>query len=921
MKYTLNTPQEVLDFNSQIKDLKQTGILGTAEKVELYLDNGDSAEIPTSLMQHLEIPEAKYNPILYGKNSLERIVGAESDGDQLYLFIQNGKDVETKIIPNRLWVCSNKNLEYKFKRLDGDRFYKYINYYQDLDKWNGLSRFKKQMDLQKSYCPVESNFISRGFTYFKGMALEDISVLSFDIETSGLVRDNSADVYLITNTFRNGDHFERKLFNFLDYGSRREMIQAWCTWVREKNPSIMLGHNIYMYDLPYLDHVARLNDCTLDIGRDGSSMTIGNWPSKFRKDGNEQIKYFRSKVWGRELIDTYFLSYKYDIGRKYDSNGLKQIIKQEGLEKEGRVFVDASKIRFYKDDPEMWKKVCQYACFKPDVALISKSDGTTELIENLKVGDQVISHDGSNQYVYRKIEQEYKGKVYSLTLEGGRKIHGVTEEHPFYVLDETSLTYKWVQVKNLKQNQLLVRGESKVINDTCYGKYNLDHLWLFGLFQADGYIRINSPKHNSIVLTCHEKEEKTITAVLIKNNLKYSILKKAQSKGRDIVISDNKLAHKFLNWSGGKFKSYEKRVSKEFFQLINSSKTYFMNFLGGILDGDACMRYLKGNRITLWITSPHLVNTIDICSAKHGINSTRKNLVGTKLNYTSKKQKAIIGKYRGFELVFFEKATYEINSFLKIKQTTIVDTGLETFKKHVRIDDIEIEDYEGKVYNVSISETNTYIVNGIVSHNCEDSDDALKLFDLMAPSFFYFTQMVPMKFDSIVLGASGSQLNSILLRAYLQEGKSVPKASLPRKFQGAISHSVPGIYENIWKVDIASQYPSIIRQYELYNKDKDPDAIYLYITNIATEERLKNKALGETNKYYRDLEQSQKIIINSLYGMCGAPGLNFNDFDIAEFITNKGRDIIDSAIVWATGKDALEWGWEPKELEGESDEV
>lgn len=358
-------------FNQYVADnnLKQTGILGNQDEVTLHLDNGTTAVIQANLMPLVNIPEGKYNSILYGKNSLENIVGAECDGEQLYLFIQNGQKVETKLITNRLWVLAHKNFDGKFSQLGGNRPYKWVKYYKDAEKWAETNKVKKMYDLYKSYCPIEANFISRGFTFFKGMQIKNVSVLSFDIETSGIVKNDKSDVYLISNTYRCGDVVETKLFDFHDYPDRKAMLIDWCKWVREKDPSLMIGHNVYMYDLPYLQHVAAMNDCTLDLGRDGSNLKISNWPSKFRKDGNEKIEYFKSKIFGREIIDTFFLSFKYDIGRKYISNGLKQIIKQEGLEKEGRTFVDASKIRDYTNDKEMWPKICQYAIEDSDDAL------------------------------------------------------------------------------------------------------------------------------------------------------------------------------------------------------------------------------------------------------------------------------------------------------------------------------------------------------------------------------------------------------------------------------------------------------------------------------------------------------------------------------------------------------------------------
>ncbi len=544
----LDSEAAISAFNSSLQEEKSVGILGQEAGIELYLDNGTEYLIDPKLLPLVNIPPEKYNKILYGKNGLEGIVGAEADGDQLILFIQKNGETITKIIPNRLWVCAGQNYDDAFKKLDGNRDFKFIRYYKDVEKWHEVRKLRYKMDLFASYCPIEANFIARGFTYFKGLEIKDVPVLSFDIETAGLDLTDKSDIYLISNTYRIRDREETKLFDFHDYPTRKAFLEAWCSWVREKNPAIMLGHNIYGYDLPYLKHVAALNDASLDLGRDGSSMTINSWPSKFRKDGTEKILFFKCNIWGRELVDTYFLSFKYDVGRKYESNGLKQIIKQEGLEKQGRTFVDAGKIRNYLNDKDMWPKICDYAR--------------------------------------------------------------------------------------------------------------------------------------------------------------------------------------------------------------------------------------------------------------------------------------------------------------------------------------------------------------------QDAGDALALFDLMAPAFFYANQLIPKKFEDIMTGASGAQLNSMMLRSYLQENESIPRPSEAVDFQGAISLGIPGIYRNSWKVDAVQLYPSLLIGYGLFDEKKDPKNNLTYCLKEFMRNRRHYKQLfKETkNEQYDAMQNTFKIFSNSIYGFLGAPGLNFNSPKISAKITELGRETLEKAINWATSK-------------------
>src|SRR6185369_7695949 len=139
-----------------------------------------------------------------------------------------------------------------------------------------------------------------------------------------------------------------------------EMIEEWCKWVREVNPSIICGHNIQSFDLGYIAFIADKFNVQLALGRDGSNLTFQNYESKFRKDATQFLHYHKAKIYGREIVDTLFLAIKYDVGRKYESYGLKNIIKQEGLEVKDRQFYDAAKIRYNYHNKEEWSKIKSY---------------------------------------------------------------------------------------------------------------------------------------------------------------------------------------------------------------------------------------------------------------------------------------------------------------------------------------------------------------------------------------------------------------------------------------------------------------------------------------------------------------------------------------------------------------------------------
>lgn len=309
------------------------------------------------------------NEILYGKRNTQNIVSIEVNDSSTELFIQDSNgDIKSQIVPNRFWILSHQPLN-GFKQLKGNLFYQYGKQFEDRNNFLKARNYLKHNDIFSIYDPKESYMVLKGETYYKGLKPQDVSILSFDIETTGLEHNDQSMVLIISNTFRKNGQITRKLFCYDEFNDQGEMIDSWCKWVREINPSIITGHNINMFDIGYLKFVADKFDTSLKLGRDGSNLKILNYESKFRKDGSQFYHYHKSKIYGREIVDTLFLALKYDVGRKYESYGLKQIIKQEGLEVKNRQFYDASQIRHDYKVAEKWRKIKDYAMFDADDSL------------------------------------------------------------------------------------------------------------------------------------------------------------------------------------------------------------------------------------------------------------------------------------------------------------------------------------------------------------------------------------------------------------------------------------------------------------------------------------------------------------------------------------------------------------------------
>lgn len=548
-EFWINSDSDWKEFRSFLKEEGVEAIYNGIDQDgnNLFKTKDMVIHVPIKYMIDLnEVKSKKYDPLIFGKDSTERIVNITVDNELAYVYKADGS-VDIQEYYN--WAVGT-NWDEGCTRLKGFQYYKFFKeipedqFYMLKDKWN--PRIWTPRTASEGY------MIKTGMTYYKGMKVSDVSLLSFDLEAPGLDKDaEDAQVPLLSVTYRSKKgEIEKRLFDIFDYDEDPEAMWADINeYVREKNPDIILGHNILSYDLPYAD----ANSPGLDWGRDGSRIIFDRKTSKMRKDSSQQYEYFNGFINGREIIDTFFLSIKYDIAREFPSYGLKAIEKHLGLVKEDRTW-----------DFNAWP-----------------------------------------------------------------------------------------------------------VNKLMEAKRNGNH--------------------------------------------------------------------------------------------------------------------------EIW----------------------------------------------------------------------------EKFRQYCQ----------------------------------DDSDSPIKMFDIMIPSFFYLCQSVPKTLQQVINEASGSQLDSLMIRSYLQDGYSLPRSSRKEEFEGAISMGVPGIYKNVRKVDVASLYPSIMLQYNIYDKKKDPNRHMLTMLEYFRNERLANKKLAKEtgDKYYDDMQNAQKIVINSMYGFLGAGFLLFNYPEGAAEVTRYGRAILLKGVEWATG--------------------
>ena len=182
----------------------------------------------------------------------------------------------------------------------------------------------------------------------------------------------------------------------------------------------------------------------------------------------------------------------------------------------------------------------------------------------------------------------------------------------------------------------------------------------------------------------------------------------------------------------------------------------------------------------------------------------------------------------------------------------------------------------------------------------QDVFETRALAELVFPSDFYVTQMVPDSFQNVLTSGSGEKINAILLREYVRRKYAIPRSQTPKPVVGGYTEiKAAGVIRGVVKCDVESLYPSVMLSNGI-KPTSDRLGIFLPMLKDLTQRRLDakaraKKATGTEQAYWDGVQNSFKILINSFYGYLGAP-LQFNDYDAAEQVTTTGQGIVKGIV-------------------------
>ena len=310
-------------------------------------------------------------------SKFDRVVAAEpGEHGKAVIFIRHGDKLEKKEIPFHPFmllanpaVLNGSNLNFEIVRLKGDAVFCHIAKFANAADYDSAIKFMKKSTGFNPTSPsapfrlfnddTQQLLTSGQFRLFRNMTFSDTRRLQFDIET--LLTDG----FEFPNAEREGDKIAmisfcdntgwEKVLVLEEPYSEKELLEKFVETINERDPDIIEGHNIFRFDLPFIQTRAKRHKVKLNLGRDGSA--TGSRPSRI-SIAERTINYTKYDIYGRHIIDTYFLAQFYDITyRELEDYGLKSIAKHFGVAAKNRTYIEGDEIcpMFYKDREHLKK--------------------------------------------------------------------------------------------------------------------------------------------------------------------------------------------------------------------------------------------------------------------------------------------------------------------------------------------------------------------------------------------------------------------------------------------------------------------------------------------------------------------------------------------------------------------------------------
>ena len=198
----------------------------------------------------------------------------------------------------------------------------------------------------------------------------------------------------------------------------------------------------------------------------------------------------------------------------------------------------------------------------------------------------------------------------------------------------------------------------------------------------------------------------------------------------------------------------------------------------------------------------------------------------------------------------------------------------------------------------------------LVAYALDDVRETRAVSEILSQSYFVQAQIFPFAYQNVALRGNATKIDALVIREYLRQGRAIPAPEPPREVLGGHTEiAYQGVARNVLHYDVTSLYPSVMLSFGYFPK-RDTLGVFPALVRDLRAFRVEAKRLArsaesdEARAYYEALQSTFKILINSFYGYLGFSLGHFNDFEAANSVTAKGRELIQGIMGWLRSRGA-----------------
>ena len=263
--------------------------------------------------------EFEKNTLLFGADPTPRIVAielGETGTVKVYRRERDGSTIaDVEPFHPFVWCDSDVvDLGIESEKLRNDLKYGWL---VTVDSWKELIALRNGLknagrDFFAFTDPVQHYLTATGRTLFKDLPFEELKRMQIEVLGVG---DSGDKDHLMSIALSDNSGWEELLI--VDpknvEQSEHDALERLTSLVKERDPDVIEGHNLFRFDLPYLVARAKKAKTKLDWGRgDGF---LRSRPSRLQI-AEKTIDYPKFTVGGRHFVDTFLLAQFYDVGMR-----------------------------------------------------------------------------------------------------------------------------------------------------------------------------------------------------------------------------------------------------------------------------------------------------------------------------------------------------------------------------------------------------------------------------------------------------------------------------------------------------------------------------------------------------------------------------------------------------------------------------